>query len=67
MDVYFEDILRVVEWFSLYDIPSQSYNLIAHLFNYTLSLNKIIMSESKPKVLLFDIGGVCVSDSRDAR
>lgn len=29
-----------------------------------LSVQPDIMSESKPKVLLFDIGGVCVSDSR---
>lgn len=28
------------------------------------SVKSDIMSESKPKVLLFDIGGVCVSDSR---
>jgi hypothetical protein len=26
------------------------------------SVKSDIMSESKPKVLLFDIGGVCVSD-----
>lgn len=28
-------------------------------------INFITMSEAKPKVLLFDIGGVCVSDSED--
>lgn len=61
--VYLEDILKSLGQLNLYNTLSQSIiSLTSSSQLWFQSVEVIIMSDSKPKVLLFDIGGVCVSD-----